>query len=301
MNVALKNDLEYSRNTLVSGQELLFDSSKIIVRNHRGHSISQDFYEEGYVLINDIPNVNEARTFLEAFISSIDDKRLPLYSEFINKIQLAKVNLIPICHDIVPRIFQALHFDMGQPIISESNQSMYVLLALYKPKTGKESSARTRVVSVKKLLSQKKLNDKNLVEERLINYARNHGDGWTEPNVVNTLRLACFGRVIDAMMGRNKLIDEIDYTTGQWFDYGNNSDGFSKEKLFFSECGFNLELAEEQINVKPGQLLIIDNMRCIHGRIGPRNPKEIYQFLFGVRSATPTMIADFREWLVGQL
>ena len=300
MKVTLKSDLEYSQNTRISGQDLLFDSSNVIVKNSDDSLISQEFYDEGYTLINNIENVEEARKFLEKFISSIDNRKLPLYSRFINKIQLAKVDLIPVCHDIVPRTFQALHFDMGQPIISTSTQSMYVLLALYKPKTSNESSAKTRIVSIKKILSQRKFHEKNLIEERLINYAKDHGDGWREPNIVNTLRLACFARIIDAVTGRNELVDEIDNTTGQWFDYEGNSDGFTKEKSFFSEYGFNLELAEEQINVKPSQLLIVDNMRCVHGRIGLRNPEEIYQFLFGIKSATSIMIDSFRKWLVEQ-
>ncbi len=297
MPIIKNHHLEYSQNTHISGQNLLFDSSKKINRSKK-YKMPQEFYNQGYVLIKNIKNLKEAQTILEKYISAINPKELPLYSKFINKIQLAKVDLIPVCHDIVPRTFQALHFDMGQPIISKSTQSMYVILALYKPKNSTPSSAKTRIVNVKNILSQQRCKNKKLTEKRLINYVQNHGDGWTKPDRVNTLRLACFARIIDAITQRHQLINEIDNTTGQWFEYKDNSDGFTKEKLFFSKCGFNLELVEQQINIKQKQLLIINNMRCIHGRIGPRKPKEIYQFLYGVKSATPSMINDFRKWQI---
>lgn len=289
-------ELEFSENTRMSGQELLFDTSKMISQQLGTFNIPDDFYENGYALIDNIDDVHAAQAPLEQFIASIDHKRLPLYAQFIHKIQLAKVDLIPVCHDIVPRTFQALHFDMGQPLISSSNQTMYLILALYKPKTSVPSEAKTRVVAIGKLLAQRTFGDP---EQRLIDYVKQHGDGWKEPMVVNTLRLGCFARILDAVTGRNELINDIDKTTGQWFDYG-NAGAFAREKDFFSACGLDLEKAEEQINVQPGQLLIVDNMRCVHGRIGPRKPKEIYQFLFGVKSATPAMIDEFRKWLVHQ-
>lgn len=294
------NGLEFSENTKISGQELLFDRSKVILKKITCSDIPEKFYEDGYTIIDNVKNKEEAEKLMENFISNINERKLPLYAEFMNKIQLAKVDLIPVCKDILPRSFQALHFDMGQPIISESNQTMYILLALYKPKNSKPSLAKTRVVSIKKLLSRKKFGDEKMIEKKLINYAKNHGDGWKKPCRVNTFRLACFARVLDAITGENKLAEEIDYTTGQWFNQNNKQDGLENEKRFFSAYGLNLKSAEEQINVKPGQLLIVDNMRCVHGRVGPRNPKEIYQFLFGVKSVSSTTINSFRKWLASQ-
>jgi hypothetical protein len=65
--------------------------------------------------------------------------------------------------------------------------------------------------------------------------------------------------------------------------------------------GLDIKCCEEQIEIKPGELLIVDNIRAVHGRIGPRNPKEIYQFLFGIERVTPQEIAEFRRYIVNQL
>jgi hypothetical protein len=47
-------------------------------------------------------------------------------------------------------------------------------------------------------------------------------------------------------------------------------------------------------------LLVIDNLRAVHGRFGRRRPAELYQFLYGVRSATPVDIDGFRAHLVAE-
>jgi hypothetical protein len=73
------------------------------------------------------------------------------------------------------------------------------------------------------------------------------------------------------------------------------------EYEFFRKHGLDIKCCEEQIEIKPGELLIVDNIRAVHGRIGPRNPKEIYQFLFGIERVTPQEIAEFRRYIVNQL
>jgi hypothetical protein len=55
---------------------------------------------------------------------------------------------------------------------------------------------------------------------------------------------------------------------------------------------------EERITLRGGELLVVDNLRAVHGRFGRRQPAEIYQFLYGVRSATPADIDHCRRLLV---
>jgi hypothetical protein len=62
-----------------------------------------------------------------------------------------------------------------------------------------------------------------------------------------------------------------------------------------------LRAVEERIRIGPGELLIIDNIRCLHGRVGPRTPRELYQLLYGVKSASVSMIEAARDWIVEQL
>lgn len=50
--------------------------------------------------------------------------------------------------------------------------------------------------------------------------------------------------------------------------------------------------------MRGGELLVIDNVRAVHGRFGKRQPEEIHQFLYGVRTGTPEDIDAFRSGLV---
>jgi hypothetical protein len=168
----------------------------------------------------------------------------------------------------------------------------------------KSLGAKTRVVSIERLLSQRKFGDCKEVEKKLIQYVKSYGDGWIYPDKVNTFRLACFARFIDAVEGTHELADFFDKTTGQWFKNENTKTGEERLELeyeFFRKHGLDIKCCEEQIEIKPGELLIVDNIRAVHGRIGPRNPKEIYQFLFGIERVTPQEIAEFRRYIVNQL
>ena len=300
-----QNHLEFSKNEGRTKQNLLFDESPFIYSlKKEDFCVDDRFYSDGYTLQGNINSYKEALSFLERFIANINTDKLPLYSRFLPRIQLAKVDKIPVCQSLIKTTFQALHFDMGQPIISESSQTMYLIIALYCTTSAESLVAKTRVVSLKKLLSQKKYGDKEFIEKNLIDYVKKYGDGWTSPDVVNTLRISCFARILDAVSGLNKLTDQTDKTTGEWFlyeDADNDLIGLEREYEFYRKCGFDLEKAEEQILLKPGELLIIDNMRAVHGRIGKRRPEEIYQFMFGVKSAQHEDIDLFRNYLVDEL
>ncbi len=292
--------LEFSADTRISGQNLLFDASPRIANVHAPSIESRAFDEQGFVLVKDVRNLDEAYAVVERLIGSIEPSRVPLHAAYRGHMQLAKVDLIPVCHDIVPRTFQALHFDMGQPLVPDWSQSIYLALVLYRPPDSAPSIAETRVVHLPRLLAQKKFGARVLVRERLIDYVRRFGDGWVEPQAVNTLRLACFARFLDAVTGRHELTGFIDYTTGQWFSE-NGRDGETAEAEYYRACGLDIRAAEERIRIGPGEMLIVDNIRCVHGRVGPRAPREIYQLLYGVKSASASMIEAGRDWLVEQL
>lgn len=296
----MPESLEFSADTKISGQNLLFDESPRIANVHAPSAESRAFDEHGFVLVKDVRNLNEACAVIERLIGSMEPARVPLHTAYRGHMQLAKVDLIPVCHDIVPRTFQALHFDMGQPLVPDWSQSIYLVLALFRPPDSQPSIAETRVVHLPRLLAQRTFGPRPLVQERLIDYVRRFGDGWVEPQAVNTLRLACFARFLDAVTGRHELTGCVDYTTGQWFSE-TGRDAETAEAEYYSACGLDIRAAEERIRVGPGELLIVDNIRCVHGRVGPRVPREIYQLLYGVKSASPSMIEAGRDWIVEQL
>lgn len=272
----------------------------------KGIELPDSFYEKGYCLIDqNLENEDEARETIEVLIASIDVERAPVYKNFLDKIRLAKRDQIPVCDDSVETSFQALHFDMGQPMFSEEPQNMFMITGLFIPKKETPKTAKTRVINIRGLFNDsKKFGTKKEVEEKIVDYVKKYGDGWAYPDKVNTCRISCFARVVDAVAGTNELADYFDKTMAQWFQDPNNKDGGASkvmEKKFYAERGIDLDSIEEDIVIKPGQLLIVDNMRTAHGRIGKRNAKETWQFMYGVSNATPSEIGTFRKELVNLL
>jgi hypothetical protein len=294
--------LEFARTPHGAEQRLLFDETQPVrpAPPHVG-LVPPSFSADGHALLTGVRTADEARQVLETFLAHADPDRLPLFGRFAHRVQLAKVDRIPVCHDIVPRSFQALHFDMGQPIVSDSTQTVYLLLGLYCPPEVERGSAETRVVGLRRLLAQRAWGPRDRVERRLIDYAAAHGDGWFAPDRVNTCRLACFARVLDAVTGRHQLTHDVDRTTGDWFQDDPRQDGSTglrRETAIYAACGLCLEAVEERVTLRGGDLLVVDNARAVHGRVGRRRPAEIYQFLYGVRSATPADIGSLRRDLV---
>jgi hypothetical protein len=296
----IPESLELPADTKLSGQNLLSDESPRIANVRAPNAESRAFDERGFVLVKNVQNLNEACVVVERLIGSIDPARVPLHAAYRGHMQLAKVDLIPVCDEILPRTFQALQFDMGQPLVPGSSQSIYPVLALFRPPESQPSVAETRVVHLPRLLAQRKFGGPLFVRERLIDYVHRFGDGWVEPQAVNTLRLACFARFLDAVTSRHELTGCVDSTTGQW-PGENGGDAETIEAEYYRACGLDLRAVEERIRIGPGELLIIDNIRCLHGRVGPRTPRELYQLLYGVKSASVSMIEAARDWIVEQL
>lgn len=285
-------------------QQLLFDRSPFVVPGASG-IVPESFYTKGWGVVDGFASIAAARTALDALIGGLDTGRLPLFAGMIERMQLAKQDAIPVCEDIVQTGFQALHYDMGMPFLAEQPQALYTISALYRPMESEPNPlAKTRIVSIPTLLSQAHVADRKTLETRLRAYIRTHGDGWTTPTAHNTHRLAIFARVIDALTGQNKLADKIDTMIGQCFDYDHGKGGeygLQQEHNFFKDAGFDLSLVEEQIILKPGEMLVFDNMRCVHGRIGQRRKRELINFLYGVKEAKADEIDRYKTWLYGLL
>src|SRR5258708_25980395 len=199
---------------MLSPQEITQSkASGIAYTQKRQLNVPEEFYSKGYVYLKNIPNVQRAQDVLEELIFNIDATKLPIYKLFLPQIQLVKREQIPICNDSVETSFQALHFDMGQPIFSTEPQNMYLITGLYIPAESKPKTARTRVISLKGLFAGV---DPKELEKKIIDYVREYGDGWFYPSKVNTYRISCFARILDALSGTTELADYIDKTMAQW-------------------------------------------------------------------------------------
>lgn len=263
-----------------------------------------NFYKLGFTIINNVSDINEAKEITQRLITSIDTNSLPLWKRFLPKVQLLKCDEIPVCSDVVESSYQVLHLDMGQPIISKEPQDMYLITGLYLDKKKESVTAKTRVMSLRGLFKDKKWGGKRIIEKRIIKYAQKYGDGWFNPGRVNTKRLACFARILDAVAGTFELKDDFNKTMGQWFRDEERlgvDESMKNEYEFYKKRGIKLENLEEHIQLKPGQLLVFDNTRVIHGRAGKRKRKEVWQIMYGVKKVSSLNITAFRKSLVNLL
>lgn len=286
---------------MYNSQRLLFDQTHLAYTMFNPEcTIPDSFYKKGFAVINNIQSPEKTHAILEQFIAGIDIKKLPVYTPFIRRIQLAKADIIPVCDDSVETSYQALHFDMGQPIDTTEPQLMFHIIGLYFPADKAPSTAKTRALTLRGLLKDKKWGGKKRIEKKLLSYVGAFGDGWDD---INTRRLSCFARVIDAVSGTTELANYRDKTMAQWFrdPSKNGYKSMHNEHMFYKLRGLPVDTLEEHIQLKPGQLLVIDNMRTAHGRIGKRNAREIYQFMFGIKDATIEDVTHFRTSLIQEL
>jgi hypothetical protein len=56
------------------------------------------------------------------------------------------------------------------------------------------------------------------------------------------------------------------------------------------EFGVDLEDVEERVRLRRGELLLLDNVRVVHGRIGQRPQREVWQILFGLPDLNPPSV-----------
>lgn len=282
---------------IFNNQRLLFDTTRPI--KEAGHThVPEHYYEHGWLVPNITVNDEfEAIRWQEDFINSIDSSRLPMQKLFGKRIQLAKADQIPVCDDIVATSFQVLHFDMGHPFMESQNQLFVSHVGIYLPKTTRHAiTARTRLVEMDGLLKHLSLAPE-IIAKKIRAYVRKYGDGWEGHN---TYRIACFIRFLDALKDKPELADQIDKTVGQWFENEHKVKGASahqKELDFYAKHGIDLGELEHQIALKPGQILILDNTRVIHGRIGKRRTKELCNFMWGIEKISPRDISYLRQYI----
>jgi alpha-ketoglutarate-dependent taurine dioxygenase len=57
---------------------------------------------------------------------------------------------------------------------------------------------------------------------------------------------------------------------------------------FFGRLGLDVAAVEIEIALRPGDLLVFDNLALAHGRRGSRSPGELHQRVYGHQSLSPT-------------
>ncbi len=124
--------------------------------------------------------------------------------------------------------------------------------------------------------------------ENLVAYGESHGawddaDGYCEGSLA---------RVLEAAVGAPRL-PSVKSTTG--FLCGMEFDNLAAELSFFKSLGLNVDAVQAEVPMRPGDLLVFDNLALAHGRRGSRRPGELHQRVYGHPSLSPTAQRDLRD------
>jgi len=164
------------------------------------------------------------------------------------------------------RPFQALHIDFGLPIATTGPVDVARFTALYIPADRTNVVAATRIVLLRRFLAQRSWPNPRVVRDRLRQSAR---PGMSVEGIL--------GRLLESVdQGRTlSAVDDPGFLCGMEFA------SLTNEYSYFSEHGLDLASVEQRIALGPGELLVFDNLKTAHGRIGTRASSELHQLCIG--------------------
>jgi hypothetical protein len=180
-------------------------------------------------------------------------------------------------HGARRRDFQALHMDFGLPVATGCPTDVARFTALYVDPALARTTAMTRVVPLRRLLSQRAWVEPEDLVERLRRYgAANAGDG--AENRAGYVE-GIFARLLEAVDASPTLPRSGD----RGFLCGMEFESVAEEQAHLAQRGLDLDAVERRVRVAPGQLLLLDNLATAHGRLGIREPLELHQLCVGFR------------------
>jgi hypothetical protein len=204
---------------------------------------------------------------------------LPVIGDFI----------IPPPDGAASREFQTLHFDFGLPLVPTVAQDVARYTALYIARSAAGVSATTRLVPLVPLLRRRDWPERSELLARFVAYGRTHG-AWDDSRGYSEGSLA---RVIEAAIAASPLLPSVKADPG--FLCGMEFDSLSAEVAFFRRHGLDVEEVAIDVALRPGQLMVFDNLALAHGRRGCRQPGELHQRVFGHRQLSPVEQRASRE------
>lgn len=172
------------------------------------------------------------------------------------------------------RDFQTLHVDFGLPVHPLRDQDVASYTALFIPPKAVGVTAITRLVPLEALLGRRRWPDQAMLLRNLIAYGESHG-AWDDTGGYSEGSLA---RLVEAAAGTPRL-PSVKSTPG--FLCGMEFDSLSAELNFFERLDLDLAAVEVEVPLRPGDLLVFDNLAVAHGRRGRRRPGELHQRVYG--------------------
>lgn len=186
------------------------------------------------------------------------------------------------------RDFQTLHFDFGLPIRPQQDQDVARYTALCIPRSAASVTAVTRLVPLAALLGQRRWADRATLLGNLTAYGESHG-AWDDADGYSEGSLA---RVIEAAADAARL-PSLKSTPG--FLCGMEFDSLAAELRFFKCLGLDVDAVQVEVPLRPGDLLVFDNVALAHGRRGRRKPGELHQRVYGHRLMPPAAQRALRD------
>jgi hypothetical protein len=173
------------------------------------------------------------------------------------------------------RDFQTLHFDFGLPLDPKVEWDVARYTALYISARIQGVSAITRLVPLAPLFRQRTWPSTPELVRGLVAYGRTHGAWDDELGYVE----GSLARLVEAATGVAPLLPSVkadpDFLCGTEFE------SVRAELEFFERHELQVEAVQVEVALRPGELLVFDNLALAHGRRGIRRPGELHQRVFG--------------------
>jgi len=176
------------------------------------------------------------------------------------------------------RDFQALHIDFGLAVVPDSPRDVARFTALCVDLDRARTTASTRIVPLRRLLSQRAWVEPELFVERLRRYGQANAGAGVESRAGYVEGI--LARLVEAADDSRALPRSGD----AGFLCGMEFESLAEERDHFGQRGLDLDAVEQRVLLGPGQLLLLDNLATAHGRAGVRRPLELHQLCVGFRS-----------------
>lgn len=190
------------------------------------------------------------------------------------------------------RDFQTLHFDFGVPLDPVGPADVARYTALHVLAGAPPSTALTRLVPLRPLLSGRDWPEPEGLVGRLAAYGESHGGrddvpGYTEGSLA---------RIIEAADDVLPVLPSSRADPG--FLCGTEFASLDDEQRFLADHGVDVSAVAIEVCLRPGELLVFDNLAVAHGRRGARSPGELCQRVFGHRGASIERLLGLRSRLL---
>jgi Taurine catabolism dioxygenase TauD, TfdA family len=186
------------------------------------------------------------------------------------------------------RDFQTLHFDFGIPVRPLRAKDVARYTALFIPRSSVGVTAATRLVPLEALLGQRAWPDPATLLKNLMAYGESHGawddtEGYCEGSLARLVEAAAGAARLPSVKSTPEFLCGMEFGT------------VAGEVNFFKRLNLDVGAVEVEIPLRPGDLLVFDNLTLAHGRRGRRRPGELHQRVYGHRLLRPAAQRALRD------